>query len=725
MKIKIAKNLFLREIPVTPATMVDPERQVTANNHIWIFDRSGSMSGALSGLVDDMISKLPTLESGDTLSIGWFSGEGQNDFILKGHKIDGPKSIDDIAKILRKYAHTVGCTCFSEIISKTDQVIEDLAVMNPLFSFVFFSDGYPVVSDYQREILAINKAIDRIKAKLTSVLLVGYGAYYNKELMATMTSTLGGTLVHSANLSEYSNSLTEFLAEARENGGRVEVTIPGRAFKDLYFGINNKTVISYRPNDKGQFSFTVPRRGRSSYYMLVADDFETKETHITDVSAQRAVLAGALILTQRTKTDTALELLGATGDVALIDAVNNSFTNDEYGRAETLIRKAIASPKNRLTKGQNTSYLPKRDVYCLIDAMATLIGDDNVRFLPHSPNFKYNRIGVKTNPKPGTPKFTHAENPAIPVETLTWNDNKLNLSLTCKIPGTVELNDEAPKFGFQKTYPTFVWRSYSIVKDGSANVTDLPLIVGKDTFLELQKNGVIDSTTQWGADVPVILHLDRIPVMNRAIADGHTSAKDLALKAIEEIKGEFKVKALKKIKSALETAGAVDIASRPPMTKDQITYLEGFFINRNGFGPPEEEVAPTDKYTAKEFNIKVKGFSSIPKIEDVDEKKKKILEYQQNPKGREPKLTPSEELLEKSLAWIDKACGRSNLTKVNHTLVIVTDEMRRVRKDIQRTKFAILLGKRWFDEFDSRENCSMEVDGFTCSFELREVTVDI
>ena len=55
----------------------------------------------------------------------------------------------------------------------------------------------------------------------------------------------------------------------------------------------------------------------------------------------------------------------------------------------------------------------------------------------------------------------------------------------------------------------------------------------------------------------------------------------------------------------------------------------------------------------------------------------------------------------------------------------ITKENREVDTKIQKIKFAIILGNQWFQEFDSRENCSMEIDGVNFSIELKEKMVKI
>jgi hypothetical protein len=52
-------------------------------------------------------------------------------------------------------------------------------------------------------------------------------------------------------------------------------------------------------------------------------------------------------------------------------------------------------------------------------------------------------------------------------------------------------------------------------------------------------------------------------------------------------------------------------------------------------------------------------------------------------------------------------------------------EQRAIRSRLQETKFAIILGKKWFDEFKSRAEDTIKVDGQEFKFELGEEQVEI
>jgi hypothetical protein len=80
----------------------------------------------------------------------------------------------------------------------------------------------------------------------------------------------------------------------------------------------------------------------------------------------------------------------------------------------------------------------------------------------------------------------------------------------------------------------------------------------------------------------------------------------------------------------------------------------------------------------------------------------------------------------KQLQLIDSTCGRKNLTNVNATLAGKTAEMRGIRRDVQKVKFAILLGKKWFDEAtDNHDEATVEVNGYTVTFAVRVVQVPV
>jgi hypothetical protein len=52
-------------------------------------------------------------------------------------------------------------------------------------------------------------------------------------------------------------------------------------------------------------------------------------------------------------------------------------------------------------------------------------------------------------------------------------------------------------------------------------------------------------------------------------------------------------------------------------------------------------------------------------------------------------------------------------------------ELKEIRPQVQKIKFAVLLASRWFEEFDSRADSVLEQDGWTYTFIVDEETVAI
>lgn len=690
MHIKFGNQyLVCRELDCAPTT-----EGPSSMNNFFLYDESGSMYSSIKLLCEQMKAKIKELPLGDTLTLGWFSSEGgEYRFILKGHRLTSPKDYEAIDKIIDQNCTTRGTTCFSEIFKDLEQVIEEVEALNPLpNSLIFFTDGYPVVSDRKKEEENLLNYISKISHKIQSSLLVGYGDYYNKTLMATLADYLGGTLIHNDNLLAFSNRLTSFWSGSREMGPRIEVSLPTCS---KVFSLGKDRVVSY-DNTKSTLLIS-PLKEEKTYLYYVTDQPEGSLIDLTDelVKGSHPIVQGvyalAYLYSQTTQTDQALELLGSLGEVHLIDMLTNSYTNAEYGEAEASILESMNNPSQRFLKGRNTSYLPQEDAFCLKDVIDLLLQDKEAFFHTNDERFEYKRIGRVAATKEGYPKFQRNPAQKSDLSGLTYHDTRLNLSLRVKIDGHIPLDEQAPTLGLEKTYPTFIWRNYAIVKDGILNVPSLPLSLSKSSFDILQQKGCIDPNIKWKESGVYSVNFKALPIMNRKMAKGKTSALEMANLALDELKLEAALKVLKSYKTKYSEGGKLASLN---LTAEQKTYLEKFGLTSNGFNPPSESLPATDFYEAKEFSIKLKGLSSLPKVEDVLAK----MGAKQTKGGllMEPMVKLCKE---------QEQAGKEDFLKwVEEEIIAKTKELGRVRDFIQGAKFAILLGKKWFDEFTSRDS---------------------
>lgn len=725
--ITLSPHLVLIEVPV-PKPKAAASVGSEGINHIWEIDRSGSMSWLLRSLVKDLKQKVRELPAGDTITLGWFSGERERGFVLKGYKIGEKEDYVALDRAISSFESSVGMTCFSEILDETETVIKELSVFGSKYALCFFTDGYPTVGNYGREVERINMAIDKIKGSLTAGLVVGYGDYYNKELLTKMSERLGASLVHSSDLPAFSVAFKTFTEDAREaSGTSVEVSYQGAIGVQALFSLNGKQINVLPVEKAATVRVPLTKRAQDTLYVLAAGaPYTSKEVKLTDkafigrTAKQEALIKGAYaaacILTQRVKTDQAIEVLGTLGDKAMIDAVTNAFTAAEYGAAEDGLREAMAGPSKRMTKGRDTNYVPPANAYCLLDLLEDL---QQAKMLPFHKDFNYKRVGAKAEVKPGYGKFTPVENASTAMSTFTWNESRLNLSVLANIKGTVDLQERDGKkpsdFGLLANYPTAVWRNYTIVKDGALNVTQLPVTgISKDLATKLAGLNIIGaSEVQLDKDGKVsdtvyTLDLTKLPIVNRSIANGKTSAKALCKLINNDFEYKGKLKVFKFYRDALEEAKAK--AEGP--VGDVATFLEANGIKNGSFSAPTEPLKFEDFYDAKTFDIDVKGFSSLPKVLDVvkklDEKKA---------------LKPVEELVAAGIKAY-RAAGVENMQAevakawLDSQVKAIGEAQRANRREIQETKFAIVLGKKWFDEFTSREEGTLDVDGRTFVFKL-------
>jgi hypothetical protein len=429
----------------------------------------------------------------------------------------------------------------------------------------------------------------------------------------------------------------------------------------------------------------------------------------------KALYAAALVMTQQTKSDIALEILGKVGDKALIENLSNAFQVEEYGAVENTINLAIQDVGLRFSKGRDTNYLPPADAFCVFDVLNTLVNDEDAAFFPYDSRFKYERIGVASTAKDDYAKFVPDKASKCPFGNLTWHESRLNLSVQFSVAGTVALKE----LGLANPYPAFVYRNFSFVKDGHTHIKSFYITSSEDTYKLFKNKGIVIDDT-FKSDKIYGLDIGKLPAINRKIAEGKTSATDLCKAALQEHKLKAKIKALKYLKDQEIPAETKDVAG---LSDEQVTFLKasGFSMDRDGsYNPPTEKADTVDFYMAKYFDIKLSGIASIPAV-------KKVQEKIATNKAR----TPVETLVEEGItAWNVKKASFNGNTKdkakwFDGTIKDLQRQMKDLRYLLQSTKFAVILGKKWFDEFNSRENCSLDIDGVKCVLELGEEKVPV
>lgn len=698
-------------------------------NHIWIFDRSYSMTYELPNMIEQLITLSKNLPKGDTITLGWFSGEDEYNFIIKGFKITNKADYKFLENTIRNNSNPVGCTCFSQIINESHQVIEDLSAFSKVFSFSLFTDGYPVVRNYRKEIDNIFSGIEKIKGRLTTSVLIGFGYYYNKQLLTQMAENIGGMLIHNDNIEDYTTTITRLVTLSETSEPKIEV----KALYDVplaVYTVTDQGVVLLKVEDE-KVNIAPDVSGSSYVYYIVDGRYDINDEEVGvdsldfsgDESFSKGIYAGALVMCQYLKTDVSMELMGLAGDKNFIDKLTNAFVIDEYGRVENEINEAINNVGTRFKTGRDINYLPPKNAFCVFDLLNMLKDDDNACFYPYHPKFKYNKISKTTKVEDGYSKFIPDVKSACKFNDLVWHKSRLNLSIRTTIKGKIELQERdgknAEDFGFIKNFPTWCYRNYSFVKNGRPNIKKFYVSTSVDIYKDLKNRGLVFDDTfkknkTYGIDI------FGIPSINRAIAEGNTSGEKLCKNVYNELKLMADLKVYKyflKEEFPDEDKDATSFSE----AQQQFLIDNGIDINKGGlYAPPMKSgIKSVDYYITNSFQIKIKGCSSIPAVKKL---------YDKRAKGKS--LTMSESLLEHAVDKYEsfKTSNDSELERKKFLEDIIVDlkmELKPIRQEIQKNKFSILLAKKWFDEFISRDETQLEIDGVIYNFILSEEKVEI
>jgi hypothetical protein len=711
-------TLYISRIVVENEQTTKKVEIKSPTNHIWIYDRSGSMTHLLPDLIEDLIKHVDTLQPEDTITLGWFSSEGKHNFMLKGARVGSEK--ENIRKVIRANGSPIALTCFSEILQETaDQVINDvITTYGNRVALMFFTDGYPVVSNYHREIGSIEDACRRLRAQISSAIFVGYSEYYNRQVLGKMAEDAGGVLIHSSELSDFTDEMSMFISGSTLSQPRTVVNVDddivGHSVCIYEFDNMGVSVIQPRIDISTEKLNLLLKKTDNpvSEYWGIYKGGHPKGIKVALDTLTAGIYAGAVACLNANKADLALQLMSRIGDIKFIENINNAWSNEEFGNTASGMTRCINDITARFEEGQNKRYAPRANAFCVLDALDYLMDDEGAVFLPRNPLFKYNRIGAKTKTREGYPEFETELSPECPF-SITWNRTQLNLSILCQINGWVDLGPDAESFGFSRRYPTHIFRNYTIVKNGRLNVSVLPMKISEETFQILQSGKMIDRKETYEIGKVYAVNFKKAPIVNRNLADKEVFASTF----VDAIWQELEQMAFQKVANALLARFyPKDIRISDDMTKEQKDFLEFKGIIRGTFSPPVDQVPPTDFYTAKEFDVKIKSYSSLPSMDSVAVK---ISEAKP--------LTPSEDMMRKAYdycgVWWDTK-EKPSLKELEGLVAKARRNLRIVRDGLQRDKFIILSGKRWFSDLSEREGAVVKAHGTEFTFSIRDIEVE-
>lgn len=692
--LKIKDDLYFNVMQI--AIEGDKAKEVTvpdAQNQFLIFDRSGSMSGYLDKIMDAAIEYCKKLPDGSTVSLGYFSGTGTYSltvpYTLK-------KELDGVTTTLNGYRRALGLTNFIEILNKVNEIAGKVNGKSSLF---FFTDGCHNTGGGQKE---IEKALKDWNKYAQISMFVGYG-YIDRDTMSWMATITDGSFIHLNNFGNFEKTLEDFGVAVEDSSPSIPITMPTKE-QTIPISFSGKAVVEYVvENDAIKFK-PAKKEFRGIFFATKAPVKGAEEIKDVDVTLERGIRALALVHSQKNDTLVSLDLLSYIGDKYLIQALFNSIAPDEFSEAENKIRRSIFIPKERFLEGTVKNFLPDPNAFCVLDAVNILAEDDNVKLYPRDKDFEYVSIGKKTEQTDG-PYVEYPDDLSVFFNNIVLNKERLNLSISTEAKGLVPLDStkfkakpftdaDRQKLGLPDKFPVSSFRTYTVIADGKLQTKKL--VVSDLSKESLNKLGSVITRR---ADGKYIVDFSTLPIINRSYVK-MTSATELAKKVWEEKLLTEQIAVLNALKKKEEEALGTKVVKDMGLSPEAAQFLlDHCYIKEGKYNPPVQLLAEDDQYEAYAFAIDVKGFTKVTAsavIEKVDA-------------GKD--TTPREMLVAEAYKAFkaDKdlvtAKGKDLVEKIKAKAATLNKDMKDVRKAIQLSKFAIILGNKGkMDEFKSREN---------------------
>ena len=740
--VKLSENYYLTTQKINSTVITQVAKKT---NHIFVVDVSGSMYHELPKIRIQLKNKLSNLmKEGDTISIVWFSGSRDAGILKEEVEVKSLKTLTDLHDAIDKWLRPIGLTAFLKPLQLVKELVGRIQTNRPnsVFSMIFLTDGYNNDCPWNEVITTLKSMENDIVAST----FVEYGYYADTQKLTQMAAILGGEKISCDGFNDFEPIFDSKISSNIMSGKKSIVEINDSYLYDFAFSTNNGNVLLYNIVD-----------GK----ILVGSD--VKEIHffspnvvgiIDSAERDTALYAAIYVLSDKLLNDDAEKVFYALGDQHHYKMLVNAFGKQKLNAFKSAIKECVVDQSKRYLddNGKHIGSVQIQpvpdDAYCLMNLIEDLGNTEGCLFYPNHPDFIYNRIGRKkisaatvlteTEKK----RLAEAKNLAevneitaelaknkvdvkfvngnpdrgYPLTDLVWNESRANLSVRIYIEGEAILPKN--KFKIDKV-SSFKFNTFTLVKDGIVNVHKLPVLFTPELHAILVKNGVgftMDETiynakiTDVKYGLTMVIDLTSIPLINRGMVK--------TVSAMKLAKQQWKLKKLQGDKKVYDYYKKQLF----PKTSKSFTELLGQEASNwlkevgvtdyNGFAPKVTSVEATDFYMSVVLNTKIKGLSSLPKVEDVVKKIEsgavlKLNEY------------VMADAIKKYLTQLDsdmyKSLGEEQQKGVLKTYLetksaILNKQRRKVLQEIAQIKFSLILSKKWFTEFQSFDENQLAVN---------------
>jgi len=728
-------------------------------NHILVVDVSGSMSYELSKIRTQLKNKLSNLmKEGDTISIVWFSGSRDAGILKEEVEVKSLKTLSDLNDAIDKWLRPVGMTTFLKPLQLVKEIVGRIKTNRPdgVFSMIFLTDGYNNDCPWQE----VTKALKNLESDIASSTFVEYGYYADSQKLTQMATILGGEKISCNGFDDYEPMFDNKITKSVRGGKKTVVEITDAYLYDFAYSVSDGSVILYAITDN---KILVGSDVKEIYFFSPNAVGEVEAPLINNIVPKEQVAklyAAVYVLSDKLLNDDAEKIFYALGDNFYYKMLVNAFGKQKLNAFKTAINECVADASKRFPEGIAAIQPVSDNAYCLMNLIEDLGSIDGCLFYPNHPDFEYNKIGRKRvargenlsesdkkrlaeaknveelnkiteelKEKNVELKFTNTNpNRGYTLTDLVWNEERANLSVRICIDGKVAL--PANKFNIDEVV-SYKYNTFTLIKDGIVNVEKLPVSYSSDLVVKLTALGVAFDIYLSRDDFnnTIVIDLTKLPIVNRGMVRS-ISANELAKREwdLQKLQADKKVydfyrKSLfpKTSQSFVEMLG-----------QECADWLKTIGItDYNGFAPLTDTEESTDFYMSVNLATKIKGLSSLPKVDDVVAKIKAgtplklnewvmadaINKYLANQESEMYKTLSEEQQKEVLRTYLISKSNELNKLK------------RKTMQEIAQIKFSLILSKKWFTEFKSFDENSLNAkfDGqeLIFTFDLSEKEVKI
>lgn len=726
---------------ITPLQFKDAVATPTPTNHIIVTDVSGSMYGSLPKIRQHLKQNLAQLvKPDDTVSVLYFSSKGECGTVFAGEPIRHLSDLTNINNAIDRYLKPIGLTGFVEPLQLAFETAQSIQNGN-LNSLSFLTDGY----DNQWTEDQILSKTKQIADVFESVNIIEYGYYCNRPLLEKMAAILNANHVFAEGYEELEPSIDSALAGTTSK--RKKISVP-KYTTDVAYIDGNKLIM----NPIKDFDET--GEGDTAYIpehisLVWALNREISIEALQGTKDEQLLYVCLYMAVRDMNQDLVWDILKLMGEVRLIKKYSNCFTKQDYTEIKAEIEKAVIDESARFVEGINYNLVPDEDAYTVLELLNDLAADGS-QLVTGSPYFQYSRIGRGTkqredntvndlaeqmanaetkeerkeialkmvNANEWTPEFKKTHSNWVPMQALVYNESRPNVSVRTTTQGSVSVPEAV-----RKDYPTlpesidtWIYRNYTIIKDGIVNLKSLPVIMSTQLASELQAldvqffetGDISEEETKAEGVISAVIDLMSVPVVNRAMVK-NISAEDFFNAHIDLQREKAKTKVLKFYREQL--IGAVNAKGLAvDYGEEAAKYLSSKGIRDYGFSPLTDSVESTDFYFSRELNVKIAGLSSLP---SVDATIKKFAENEKLAKeGKKLKVINAgdrlmKEAIDQYMAFVNSDAVQKSKTKDKLIKTWIEDEskaqietVRAIQKSLSKLMYGIVAGHGWFSDLD-------------------------